>query len=69
MKPKLRQLLLVVSVWGLHFVAFALLYGRAGPAITAAATLPVAVTAWLFGMRGGVLSAILAFPLNMLLIN
>lgn len=63
------RFVLTLGVWGLYLGTFVLLYGRAGPAITAATTLPVAVTAWLFGMRAGILSAILAFPVNMLLIT
>lgn len=64
-----RQLVLALGGWSLYLLAFVLLFGRAGPGITAAATLPVAVTAWLFGMRAGVVFAILAFPLNIFLIS
>ena len=56
-------------VWGLYCLLFIASYKRAGPALTAAATIPVVITAWLFGLRAGVATAVFAFPLNVLLIN
>ncbi|MFQ5814366.1 MAG: PAS domain S-box protein, partial [Anaerolineae bacterium] len=53
----------------MYVLAFIPLYRLLGPTTTALVGLPVAVTAWLFGMSAGLLASLLAFPLSALLVT
>ncbi|MAG36136.1 MAG: hypothetical protein CL878_07825 [Dehalococcoidia bacterium] len=49
--------------------AFVPLREAAGPGISGLVSLPVVLTGWFFGLRAGLLAAVLALPLNTLLFN
>jgi PAS domain S-box-containing protein len=63
------RLALAVSAWVLYTLAFAPAFSVVGDAAAMLAVLPVLVTAWLFGLRGGFGVALLNIPLTALLFN
>ncbi|MBI3244792.1 MAG: GAF domain-containing protein [Chloroflexi bacterium] len=63
------RLILAVSAWVLYTLAFAPAFSVAGDAASTLVTVPVVVTAWLFGLRGGLWAALLNIPLTSLLFN
>ena len=52
-----------------YAAAFVALHPLIGDSVGILATVPVAVGAWVFGLRGGLYTALLLFPLNMGLVN
>ena len=54
---------------GLYALAFILLYPITGMSALALSYIPPAIAGWLLGVRGGLLSGILSFPLTALLLN
>src|SRR5437016_2779946 len=64
----LRWVLTTAAV-GFYAVAFVMLYPSIGASLAALMVLPVALVAWFFGRRTGLLAAALSFPLNTLLFN
>jgi len=71
--PRTKQLsannktTLTLGVWVAYILTFIPLRPLVGEILPALATLPVIVTAWLFGMWAGLLAGLLALPLNALL--
>lgn len=63
------RLALVVIAWVLYALAFAPAFSVVGDAAATLVTLPVMATAWLLGLRGGLLAALLNVPLTTLLFN
>ena len=62
--------LFVASVgWVFYTVLFALFYEEFGSQMAALVLLPVALIAWLWGLRAGLLAALASFGLNTLLFN
>ncbi|MBI3242882.1 MAG: GAF domain-containing protein [Chloroflexi bacterium] len=59
----------VLLAWVVYGAAFSLLFRIAGPEIAALSILPVAAAGWFFGAWAGLLTGLLAFPLNILLIT
>ncbi len=55
--------------FGLYVAVFFALYSDFGTSAAAFLMVPVILTAWLWGMRGGLAAALLAFPLNPLLFS
>jgi PAS domain S-box-containing protein len=58
---------LVVGSWIAYILAFFPLFQLTGLTVLSVAALPVAATSWFFGTRPGLIGALLAFPLNLLL--
>jgi len=64
-----RRAALALGAWVGYVLGFILLYRLVmGEMTLALAVLPVIFTAWLYGMRAGVLTGLLALPLNLLLV-
>ncbi len=65
-----RRAALALGAWIGYVLAFIPLYRLVmGDMTLALAVLPVIFTAWLYGMRAGVLTGLLSFPLNLLLVT
>jgi len=60
---------LALGVWVVYGLLFMPLYRLMGPTTTALAGLPVVAMGWLFGMSGGLLAGLVAFPLSALLVT
>ncbi len=58
---------IAVAAFAAYVLAFFLVHAFVGLLATTLAFVPVIVTAWLFGLRGGLAASLLAIPLNMLL--
>src|SRR3989304_3130777 len=69
--PKLRwrQAVFALGAVGAYVLLFLLLYPGQGAGMAALSFLPVAVTAWLWGLWAGLLAGLLSIPLNTLLLN
>ena len=63
------NLLITISASSICGVAFVPLYNALGAGAAAISALPVAVTGWALGLRGGILAGVIAFPLNIMLLN
>src|SRR5260221_14757222 len=63
------QVIFGMAAWTLYILAFVLLYPVVRAAATPLAALPVALTAWFFGRRVGLLAGIFAIVLNIFLIG
>ena len=57
------------AVIAAYAVAYLVLDGVIGNSVGILATFPVAIGAWWFGLRGGLLTALLLFPLNVALVK
>jgi len=66
--PSQKQLLSLIGSTALYIFLFIALYRPLGPMVTAFAMLPVASAGSQFGLRAGLLAALLAFPANALLL-
>ncbi len=64
-----QKWVLVAVVTGLYASVFMLFDSKMGPAIASLSVLPVALVAWIFGPRMGLLAALLSLPLNTALLN
>src|SRR5260221_9798181 len=60
---------LVLCAVGAYTVAFLSLYPIWGAESAALIVLPVIATAWYFGLRSGLLTGLLGFPFNVLLLH
>jgi PAS domain S-box-containing protein len=60
---------LVLGAWVAYALAFIPLYHLVGTPVAAVGILPVVAVGGLFGMRAGLFASLLAFSLNMLLMN
>lgn len=60
---------LVLGTMAAYVVAFESLYFTKGAGMCILSVVPVTVTAWLVGLWAGLLAGLLAFPLNILLLN
>src|SRR3990172_353026 len=58
---------IAVAAFSAHVLAFFFFYAFVGLLATTLAFVPVIVTAWLFGLRGGLAASLLVILLNMLL--
>ncbi len=63
------NMLITTAASSIYGVAFIPLYTALGAGAAAISALPVAVTGWALGLRGGILAGVIAFPLNILLLN
>ncbi len=63
-----RRLIIGLGAWVAYVVAFGPLYNRVGLIVAAMSVLPVIVTGWLFGMRLGLITGVVAYPLNAMLV-
>jgi PAS domain S-box-containing protein len=61
------RIALSVAAWVAYLIAFFSLYYLVGAGANALAAIPVILTGWLLGFRAGLLSGLLALPLNLLL--
>jgi PAS domain S-box-containing protein len=64
-----QKWVLVAVATGLYASVFLLFDSKMGPATAALSVLPVALVAWFFGPRIGLLAAFLSLPLNTILLN
>jgi len=62
-----ERLVLTVSAWVAYALAFFPVFFRVGDTVGTLVTLPVMVSAWLFGLRGGLLASLLNIPITALL--
>ena len=69
LQPRQGRWAIAFAALSAYVVLFFLLYPQFRESSAALAVLPVAVIAWLGGMRTGLLAGVLSFPLNMLLLN
>lgn len=60
---------LPLAAWAAYGMAFVPFYGVIGPTAVCLVVLPVLVTAWRLGARGGLAAGVLAFPVGLLLLN
>lgn len=65
----LMRLILVLSVFAGYILVFFEVESSMGGVSAALSIVPVIVASWFFGLSGGLLSAILVFPLNIYLLN
>ena len=59
---------LVLTLSGTTCVVYALVYQAMGPSVVALSIPPVVAVAWLFGLRAGLLTGVLFFALNAILL-
>lgn len=64
-----RRLSIAFSSYVAYILAFKLLEAATGPAAGIFITAPVLMTAWMFGLRGGVAAGFITFPLNIALVE
>ncbi len=64
-----RKWAIVLGTWGVYALAFVPLYRLAGIMVVASALAPTLVASWGLGIMGGALSSLLAFPINLGLLN
>ncbi len=64
-----RQAVLSLVIAGLYALAFPTIHGAFGAQSGAIVVIPVLVAAWTYGLAGGTAAALLALPLNTLLLN
>jgi len=67
-RPRTVKVIFTVGTTLAYVLAFLLLDRALGNAAGILAVVPVLVVAWLFGRQGGLVSGVLAFPLNSLLV-
>jgi PAS domain S-box-containing protein len=53
----------------IYAVAFGPIYSKTGDVVTALTLVPVSLSAWVFGVRGAVIAALLFVPVNILLLE
>ena len=63
-----RRLAIVLASYIAYILAFNLLELALGTITGIMITLPVLVTAWMFGLRGGVAAGLISFPLNLVMV-
>ncbi|MBC7251987.1 MAG: GAF domain-containing protein, partial [Anaerolineae bacterium] len=63
------RLALALACWLIYMLAFIPLYRWQGLVAPALVAVPVMVVAWLFGVRAGIFSGLVAFVLDVLLLN
>lgn len=59
--------LLLAGAFCIYIVLFRLLYGTVGHGMGAGVIIPTVVAGWLYGMRGGIITAVATLPLTCLL--
>ena len=64
-----RCLAMVIAPFVAYILAFDLLEAALGPATGIIVTLPVLIAAWMLGSRGGIAAGLIAFPLNLILVE
>ena len=68
-KPRTLKLLVALVGWGAYVTLFVLGFAFLGAQLGALALLPVALSAWLWGLRAGLVMGALSFAVNTLLFN
>lgn len=63
------RLALALACWLIYMLAFIPLYRWQGLVAPALVTVPVLVVAWLFGARAGIFAGLVAFVLDVLLLD
>lgn len=63
------RIILTIGAWVAYMLMYFLLYPLLGGIIAALSLLPVVVAGWFLGLQTGLLTALLTFPMNMILLN
>jgi len=61
------RFVVVTLTWIFHIAAYLPIYRAIGPIVAALNVIPVTATAWIYGIRGGLLAGAITFPMTILL--